>query len=98
MEIAINTSTLNGDIGELRTALENARRQLHSMFEQVAELDMMWDGPANEEFKRQFGNDYEYARKMCNTVESLIASMEYARGQYDTCEDVVCGIVSAISV
>lgn len=97
-EIAINTSTLEIDIGELRAALGNARGQLKEMFNQVTELDTMWDGPANETFKQQFNNDYENAKDLCNIVESLIASMENAREQYDACENVVNGIVSAISI
>lgn len=97
-EIAINTSTLAGDIGEMRTELGNARGRLKEMFDQVAELDMMWDGPANETFKQQFNNDYENAKNLCDTIESLLASMENASEQYDACESIVNGIVSAISI
>lgn len=98
MEIAVNTSTLAGDIVELKNELVNARKLLSDMFGQVAELDEMWAGPAHEEFRRQFGIDYEDARNLCNTVESLLVSMVNAREQYDKCEDTVNEIVSAISI
>lgn len=97
-EIAINTSTLAGDIGELRTILGNTRNQMKEMFNQVAELDTMWDGPANEAFRRQFNNDYENTKHLCNEIESLLVFMEKAREQYDICENTVNGIVSAISI
>lgn len=97
-EIAVNTSTLSGDINELRTALSNARKQLKEMFQQVTELDAMWDGPANEEFNRQFRNDYENAGKLCVTIDSLLANMEFARNQYNACENEVNGIISAIRI
>ena len=97
-EIAVNTSTLAGDIGELRTALGNAKKQLEDMFAQVTELDAMWDGPANEEFRKQFGADYENSKNLCKTVESLIACMEYAKEQYNLCENAVNGIVASISI
>ena len=97
-EIAVNTSTLSGDINELRTALSNVRKQLKEMFQQVTELDAMWDGPANEEFNRQFRNDYENARKLCTTIDSLLANMEFAKSQYNACENEVNGIISAIRI
>lgn len=97
-EITVNTSTLTGDINELKSALKSARAQLKEMFDQVTELDAMWDGPANQEFNRQFGIDYKNAGNLCNTVESLIGCMEYARDQYNMCENEVNSVVSSISV
>ena len=97
-EIAINTSTLRGDINELKQSLATARKQMESMFDQVAELDTMWDGPANAEFNNQFRNDYENMKNLCKTVESLIECMEFARDQYNLCENEVSGIVDSISI
>ena len=98
MEIAVNTSTLANDIDELRTALTSARAQLDDMFNQVTELDTMWDGPANEEFNRQFGNDYENAKNLCKTIDSIIECMVFAKDQYNICENDVNSIVSAITI
>lgn len=98
-EITVDTSMLAGDINELQTTLANAEKQLADMFSQIAELDTMWDGPANEEFNRQFGNDHENTKNLCKTVASLIECMVYAREQYDLCEKKeVNSIVSAITI
>lgn len=97
-EITIDTAVLAGDIEELRNALSEVRRQLEEMFEQVAELDTMWDGPANQEFNRQFSNDYENSRELCDTVESVIQCMQYAKEQYNICENEVNGIVASINI
>lgn len=97
-EITVDTSSLAGDIGELQTALSAVQTQLKNMFDQVAELDAMWDGPANEEFNRQFANDYENSGELCKTVQSIIDSMQYAREQYDICEGEVNAIISAIAI
>lgn len=97
-EIAVNTDTLASDIAELNGALETARKVLNDMFTQIQELDAMWDGPANDEFNRQFANDHENAKGMCATVQSLIECMEYAKEQYNSCENQVNGIVSAINI
>ena len=97
-EITVDTQTLANDISELETVLSAAGAQLEEMFNQVAELDTMWDGPANAEFSRQFGMDYESAKEMLGNVRSLIECMTYAREQYDICENDVYGIVSSITV
>ena len=97
-EITVNTDTLAYDIAELTSRLNMARRMLTDMFAQIQELDAMWDGPANNEFNRQFANDHENAKGLCQTVESLINCMEYAKEQYNSCENQVNGIVSAINI
>ena len=97
-EITVNTDTLASDIAELTSRLNMARRMLTDMFAQMQELDAMWDGPANNEFNRQFANDHENAKGLCQTVESLINCMEYAKEQYNSCENQVNGIVSAINI
>ena len=97
-EITVDTFTLAGDIEELQNTLLSVRRQLSDMFNQVTELDAMWDGPANSEFNRQFANDYENSRELCNTVESIIQCMQYAKEQYNLCENEVNGIVASINI
>lgn len=97
-EITVNTSTLTGDIEELRETLLSANAQLEEMFNRVKELDTMWDGPANSEFNLQFSNDYENAKNICKTVESLLECMEFAKNEYNSCENEINTIVSAISI
>jgi uncharacterized protein YukE len=97
-EIAIDTAILNSDIRELKAALGNARLQLDDVFEQVAQLDTMWEGPANQEFNIQFGNDYDNTKSMFDTIESLVECMEYARNQYDLCEKEVGSLVGSIRI
>ena len=97
-EITIDTALLAGDISSLKEALTAARERLKEIFEQVTELDAMWDGPANEEFVRQFGIDHENAVEMCNTVDALIQSMEFAKQEYDRCDAEINDIVGAIAI
>lgn len=97
-EITVNTNTLAGDIDTLRATLQVARKQLEDMFSRVAELDTMWDGPSNEAFNTQFRIDYENSKNLCDTVEAIIECMEFAKNQYNTCENEVNSIVSSISI
>lgn len=97
-EIAVNTSLLTGDIVELRDALNRARILLDRMFQQIRELDVMWDGPSNEEFNRQFANDYDNASGLCRMADSLIECMEYARDRYNLGENQVNSIIERIRI
>lgn len=97
-EIAVNTGTLVSDIAALQNAIQAAEKSLNNMFKEVQELDAMWDGPANQEFNRQFAIDHENTKTLCETVRSLAECMEYAKGQYDSCENQVHSIVDAISI
>ncbi|MBO5474620.1 MAG: WXG100 family type VII secretion target [Lachnospiraceae bacterium] len=97
-EIAVNTGTLASDIAALNQALAGVRERLDRIFTQIQELDTMWDGPANDKFKEQFAMDYINAKEMCATVQSLSECMQYAKEQYDNCENQVNGIVAAIRI
>lgn len=97
-EIAVDTSILTTDISDLQEALSKVRKQLDDMFEQVEELDAMWDGPANDEFRKQFTNDYANSRELCKTVDSIIQCMQYAKEQYDLCENDINGIIRTINI
>lgn len=95
-EITVNTSTLSSDIQALRSALQNARKQLDDMFEQIHQLGGMWEGTAHDTLNAQFTNDYQYSKNLCSMVESLLECMESAKTQYNTCEDSVNGVVQSI--
>lgn len=97
-EIAVNTSTLANDIRELGTTLSAVRAQMNQMFNQIAELDTMWDGPANAEFNKQFARDRQNTENMCKTVDSLITCMGYARDQYNSCESEVNSVIGSIRI
>lgn len=95
-EIEIETNTLAQDISDLESELEQARKFILDMAEDMEELDNMWDGPANEAFMTQFGQDVQYAGDLCNMVEKLKECMEYAKQQYEICEAEVSSLISSI--
>lgn len=97
-EIATNTDFMQTDIDSLTTQLEAARTQLDRMFNEILELDTMWDGPANDEFNRQFGIDKVDCEELLDTIDSIIECMIYAKTEYEKCENEVGGIIDSISV
>lgn len=95
-EIEIETIALNRDIMELTSELEDAKKCISTMADDMRQLDGMWDGPANEAFMQQFALDEQYAQELCSMVQKLIECMEYAKKQYDLCENEVSSLVSSI--
>ena len=71
--IEINIGTLAADIGEMQIEVQKLRDEMEKAFESVAELDAMWNGPANEAFNQAFQSDHEAMNEMCGTIDSLIA-------------------------
>lgn len=98
MDITVNTSTLASDITALREAVSMARAGLEEVFSQMAELDAMWEGPASQEFHRQFGNDYKDAGNLWDKVETMLACIEYAKERYNQCENETRDVIAAITL
>jgi uncharacterized protein YukE len=97
-EVSVDTNNLRMDITNLEDALKKAKIQLKDMFTQVEELDEMWDGPANETFRKQFKKDYDDSLAICDTVDDIIECLKYAREQYDLCENGVESLISKINI
>ena len=95
-EIAVDTSTLSDDITALQEELDDITSNLDKIFDEIIDLDTMWDGPANQAFMEQFARDTIYAHEICQTLQNLVECMTYAKGQYDTCENEISSIVSSI--
>lgn len=96
--IEINIGTLAADIGEMQAEVQKLRDEMEKTFESVAELDAMWNGPANEAFNQAFQSDHEAMNGMCSTIDSLITYMENARDEYRRCEDAVSAEIDAIRI
>lgn len=97
-EITVDTDLLKTDIDTMGDSLSQLRKLLEDVFGDIRELDTMWDGPANEEFNRQFQRDYETMKSQCDTIESMIDHYDYADKEYVKCENEVDSIVKSIRI
>lgn len=96
--IEINIETLATDIESMQTELTNLRDDIRIAFEALAELDTMWDGPANEAFNRAAKSDHELLNQLCDTIKGLISYMENARDEYRKCENTVSAEIDTIRI
>lgn len=92
----VNLSTLSSDINNARHSLDYIRKNVKGMFNEIKELDAMWDGDANAAFNVQFNSDYEMMLEVCKNIEKLINSMEFAKQEYARCENSVSSAVQAM--
>jgi len=97
-EITVDMTQLASDIGILQETVAALRSQMQEMFDNIVELDAMWEGSANAAFNVQFRSDYENMESMCKTFDSIIECLEYANKEYNSCENAVYDIVAAVSI
>ena len=97
-EIEVDSVILQSQINQLTDTLERTRETLNQLTERVESLQAMWNGPAHDEFNRQYELDRERMENMCQIIANIIEGMQQARIAYDQCENEVGDIVASISV
>ncbi len=97
-EIEVDSEILQSQINQLSDTLERTRETLNQLTERVESLQAMWNGPAHDEFNRQYELDRERMENMCQIIANIIEGMQQARIAYDQCENEVGDIVASISV
>lgn len=53
------TEPLSADKGTMEAELNAVCAELQQLFQEMEELDSMWDGPASQAFAVQFQTDYQ---------------------------------------
>ena len=87
-KLEIETARLQRDIESLRQRLAAMRKS----------GDQMREGEAKNAFAQQFQSDYATLNNMAAVIEELIADLEEAGRQYDTCEQQVGTIIQSIRI
>lgn len=97
-KLEIESRRLQSDIESLKVHLNSMRQVGNRMMSNINALSSMWEGEAKNAFIKQFQSDYETLNSMAKVIEDLIKDLEYAREQYDTCENRVAAIIQNIRV
>lgn len=96
--IEINTQILDSDKGNMIADLQKVRSEMKSMFEEVNDLNGMWEGPANSAFNEQFKLDYGTLTDICNSLQKYIECMDFASKEYVKCENSIGSAIAAIKL
>ena len=97
-EIACSTSALGADIREIQQAYEAVVKKKDEVKVAVDSLNGMWKGAAHDVFAASFANDYESISNLCKTISEIISCLNFARAEYDKCEQQVRDAVASIQI
>lgn len=96
--LEIDTVRLQNDIDSLKTHLNQMKTKGESMMEGILALGQMWEGASKEAFTSQFQADYQILQAMEQVIDDLIRNLEFAKDQYESCEDGVESIINSIRI
>jgi len=96
--IKVNTNALGNDVAQMKSLSKSVEHDLNEIYSLVAALDAMWDGPANDEFRKQFTSDKQVCANVVKGINKLITDTESAKSKYQTCERNVHSLVSSLRV
>ncbi|MCR4640696.1 MAG: WXG100 family type VII secretion target [Lachnospiraceae bacterium] len=97
-EIAVNTSQLQKEVDTMENALKLLKTRIDEAYQEVNELDKLWDGPDNKAFQESFRRDQAKMTEIYEALKSLVASMSMSRVEYEKCEADVKSIVDNIKI
>ena len=101
-QIAMNTALNGREKGykvilcdSFPAAIEKATKD---MFDSINMLNGMWEGSAHDAFLQAVKSDKQAVEELNQTIGDLLGCFEYAKKQYNNCENSVHQIVQSISV
>lgn len=96
MNIEISTEQLTVDIRGMREQISQLDSSRVRVFNCLEELSGMWVGTAHEAFRTQTELDSQQLKDLIDELNQLVDCVEYARTQYDICENEAEKAVAAI--
>lgn len=96
--IEIETQQLDADGQNMQSNLSSVQNEISRLFEEMQQLDAMWDGPAKLTFKNQMLNDFDEMNSICSNLLEFINNMKSASKEYKMCEKTVAELISAIRI
>ena len=96
--IQADTNYLNVTINDMNTDFRGLTGLVDGIYQDMKELDAMWDGPANDAFNVQFENDRQDFLELCKEIQKYIEKVDLAKKEYNNCESKVADIVNSIRI
>jgi len=85
-KIRTDTEKLGSTESSVREQVKAIKDALKKMGEDVAALNAMWTGPANQAFNETFQNDIQELSGICDEIEGVADFEKDAREEYAKCE------------
>lgn len=97
-EIRIDTARLGSTGAMIKTTVEQMRQCTQRLYAEMAELNGMWQGPAQGAFIAQFQQDQQAMEQICQALQEYAQDLEQAKNEYEKCNGDVRAVIDAIRV
>lgn len=95
--IEISTNMLENSISAVSSNLEGVLSTIEKTYEGICVLNVMWEGPANVVFNRQFLTDYNRLKEICCELHNFASRLTEAKNKYEQAEANVGAAVESIN-
>ena len=96
MNIEISTPWLDNDITRMQEQLDNLVAAKNQVYRRLESLNSMWEGAAQYIFINQTRIDETVLQGLVNNLNNLIECMQYAKSEYEKCNDEVNSKIAGI--
>jgi uncharacterized protein YukE len=96
MNIEISTPWLDNDITRMQEQLDNLVAAKNQVYRRLESLNSMWEGAAQYIFINQTRIDETVLQGLVNNLNNLIECMQYAKSEYERCNDEVNSKIAGI--
>lgn len=97
-EIAVDTDMMHNSARKMQNGLDKLKTEIEGMLLEIEDFSGMWDGSGREEFLRRLWQDKQKIKEFEHAAEKLTECMEYAKKEYQSCENTVSSIVRTIQI
>lgn len=98
MKFEVDTTQVADTRARLQAALDSVAESRTAMLQAIEALNGMWVGPAHDAYLTQFAADSEMTSGVIGEIQNLINLVDTARRSYDTCEQTVKDLVTAVVI
>ena len=98
MEIANELTRFKREISAFDEARARAEENQKKMFQEIMELNAMWEGPAHSTFEASFQKDHMVMEEVFRFLKRFKEELDIAHTEYQKCENSVASTVAAIKV
>ena len=96
--VRVNTSSLSRTRESVSSQVNKIRTQITALYQDVDQLNGMWEGDAHAVFDAKFKADIRYLESLMKSLDGIVSFETNAEKEYNTCESKVGSLISDIQI
>lgn len=96
--IANNLSRFGDDIERFNSQYKELAANMQEVVDNMNSLSSSWEGEAHDQLMQSFEKDRAKMQQMIESIGKVLENLQYADGEYNSCEQRVSSIISQIQV